>query len=446
MVAKVTKEKKTPLTRLRSWWTEAKFRGFLHDENGHTPRLWSHWIPMVGFPILGLVVLWLIFCFLQGDWGLPSLSPDGVNAADYLEIIKTALAIIAFTGASLTGVYAYRKQRISEGDSRRSDDQEKRAVEQRFGERFALAAEQLGHDKPAIRMAGVYAISQLADDWEDQRQNCINVLCGYLRMPIDSESNDPSPEGEVRATITEVIAARLQKPPRKSKSGFLSWSKNSFNFDGATFVNFVSWHDVMFLGDVSFREAKFLSNVSFLGATFGKENLTRTICFDGATFEGTVSFRAIKSYSAIRFCKVQFKKDANFNDGQTELTMADFSEAQFSGPANFYGINFKGFTNFSGVKFENDTNFNSCHFSSGVISKGVKFEGTSFGAATSVSGLIFRSAVFNGPVNFDVADWSSALTLEGATFLCPDEVTLGPFLTNLGVTVSVRQESDGGEM
>jgi hypothetical protein len=47
-----------------------------------------------------------------------------------------------------------------------------------FNERFATAAGQLGSDKPAVRLAGVYAMAGLADDWKGNRQTCIDVLCG----------------------------------------------------------------------------------------------------------------------------------------------------------------------------------------------------------------------------------------------------------------------------
>src|SRR6266516_1512856 len=40
-----------------------------------------------------------------------------------------------------------------------------------LNERFATAAEQLGSDKPsAVRLAGVYAMAGLADDWVENRQ------------------------------------------------------------------------------------------------------------------------------------------------------------------------------------------------------------------------------------------------------------------------------------
>jgi len=40
-------------------------------------------------------------------------------------------------------------------------------------QRYQDAAWQLGHDKPAVRLAGIYAMSRLADDWVEQRQACI---------------------------------------------------------------------------------------------------------------------------------------------------------------------------------------------------------------------------------------------------------------------------------
>ena len=55
-----------------------------------------------------------------------------------------------------------------------------------LNERFATAADKLGDDKPpAMRLAGVYAMAGLADDWKKNRQTCIDVLCGYLRMPYE---------------------------------------------------------------------------------------------------------------------------------------------------------------------------------------------------------------------------------------------------------------------
>ncbi len=63
-----------------------------------------------------------------------------------------------------------------------------------LNERFATAAEQLGSDKPAVRLAGVYAMAGLADDWEENRQTCVDVLCAYLRMPYEPDPGPDAPE------------------------------------------------------------------------------------------------------------------------------------------------------------------------------------------------------------------------------------------------------------
>src|SRR5215475_7505150 len=60
-----------------------------------------------------------------------------------------------------------------------------------LNERFATAAGQLGSDKPpAVRLAGVYAMAGLADDWPENRQTCVDVLCAYLRLPYDPDPGD----------------------------------------------------------------------------------------------------------------------------------------------------------------------------------------------------------------------------------------------------------------
>ena len=52
-----------------------------------------------------------------------------------------------------------------------------------FNERFSTAADKLGGDKPAaVQLAGVFALAGLADEWDENRQTCVNVLCGYLHL------------------------------------------------------------------------------------------------------------------------------------------------------------------------------------------------------------------------------------------------------------------------
>jgi hypothetical protein len=98
-----------------------------------------------------------------------------------------------------------------------SDQLDKTLAEQyirTLNERFATAAEQLGSDKPAVRLAGVYAMAVLADDWEKNRQACVDVLCAYLRMPYqpDPGRNAPEPEQLAFRTSREVTAVVDRDP------------------------------------------------------------------------------------------------------------------------------------------------------------------------------------------------------------------------------------------
>ncbi|WP_410670462.1 hypothetical protein [Amycolatopsis sp. cmx-4-68] len=111
--------------------------------------------------------------------GRPSLRASGPwTASDSFDFAKVVLAIIGGIGAVVALVIAYRKQKLGENAERREESKV-------FAERFTKAAEQLGSDRAAVRLAAVYAFEKLAEDWHGGRQTCIDVLCAYLRMPYD---------------------------------------------------------------------------------------------------------------------------------------------------------------------------------------------------------------------------------------------------------------------
>ena len=60
----------------------------------------------------------------------------------------------------------------------------------------------------------------LADDWPENRQTCVNVLCAYLRLPYEpdpgkgahaSKQLDFRANREVRHTVIRVIGEHLQR-------------------------------------------------------------------------------------------------------------------------------------------------------------------------------------------------------------------------------------------
>ena len=146
---------------------------------------------------------------------------------------------------------------------------------QTLNERFATAAGQLGGDKPPeVRLAGVYAMAVLADDWKDNRQVCVDVLCGFLRMPYAPDPGPDADEGkrlsfeanrEVRHTTIRLIAEHL----KKDKDDRRSWQGLDFDFRNVVFDG-GSFAQTRFSGGtVSFENARFSSGtVDFSHAKF----------------------------------------------------------------------------------------------------------------------------------------------------------------------------------
>ena len=334
-------------------------------------------------------------CPMAWRASLPDMGPT-VEAA----LIAGVVSLISLGGTVVVAVIGFRTTRRVTGST---------LAEQRartLNERFATAAEQLGSDKPAVRLAGMYAMAGLADDWEENRQTCVNVLCAYLRMPYEPDPGQDAPEPqrltfeairEVRHAVIRVIAEHLQK------DATVSWQGLRFNFTGAIFDG----------GD--FREAEFShSPVVFDRAEFSGGEVRfndasfsgRYVFFGGAKFSGgTVRFdRATFSGSAVSFRNAEFSSgEVRFNDARFSGGEVYFSGAQFSGTTViFKGAQFSsGTVNFGRVQFPTGAAVDGAQFSSGTVS----FIGASF----SRRGVTFDGAQFSGgKVDFsDAGDWSS---------------------------------------
>ena len=115
----------------------------------------------------------------------------------------------------------------------------------------------------------------LADDWPENRQTCIDVLCGYLRMPYEPDPRDEAAESkrlafrasrEVRHTVIRVITAHLKDDEDDTVK---SWQGLNFDFKGVVFDG-GNFGDARFSGGrVLFNSAEFSGGrVSFGGAGF----------------------------------------------------------------------------------------------------------------------------------------------------------------------------------
>jgi uncharacterized protein YjbI with pentapeptide repeats len=414
-------------------------------------------LPRLGAVATGVAVAAVLFTVLLAVglvWliglDLPVTGTVADPAGALLDIVKVSLGIAAGAGAVVALVVAYRRQLIGETESHRAD-------ERLFTERFTTAAEQLGHEKAAVRLAGVYAMARLADDWDEQRQTCIDVLCAYLRMPYEPEGAASSGEREVRLTVIRVIRAHLQGD---DSNGQPSWIGHDLDFTGAVFdggdfsgstlTGTTKFTGAEFIdGQVSFTRAEFSGGlVSFARARFsgalvsfgGAKFIGADVSFDGAEFSGgevsflgamfsggEVSFaHAMFTGGQVPFARARFSGGlvsfggAKFIGGQVTFARAEFSDGEVSfSDAEFSGAQVP----FVGAMFSGGhVRFSAAMFSSGEVSfLGAMFSGgeVTFAHAMFTGGQVwFRGAEFTaGQVSFIGAKFiGSDVSFDGAEF------------------------------
>jgi uncharacterized protein YjbI with pentapeptide repeats len=336
---------------------------------------------------------------------------------------EVAAAIIAASVSLLTllGTLAaqYFGRRATSRDTQKALEEQREQLKQTLdeqrgrtlNERFATAAGQLGNNQPpAVRLAGVYAMAGLADDWEKNRQTCIDVLCAYLRLPYDrapaedtsrSDHLDFRASREVRHTVIKVISAHLMA------GAAVSW--RGFDFD---------FSDVVFDGG-DFRDAIFSGSlVVFDGAEFaaGAVHFSRAKFSSGRVFFGSAKF----SGGRVRF------KDAEFSGGIVSFRRTDIS----AGSVEFINATFSGGTVlFTGSAISGGrVSFDEATFAGGTVDFGqakftggtVDFGGADFsGSEVSFFRAEFRGTAVTGQKKFDVLSGGpqgSLVSFRGARF------------------------------
>lgn len=358
----------------------------------------------------GGLVFWLLDGLRVRDW-LPFRHT--LAGPDMYDLTRSTVALTGLLGATVAVALAIRRQRSTEQTVRITAeaqlvtaqayalDVERNSHEQvrDLRERFTTAAGQLGNDAPAVRLAGIYAMAGLADDWlqreqPEEAQCCIDVLCAYIRTPRRTRTDeDARADLEVRQTIIRTITNRLQPGDRTTRD----WRGRDFDFTGATFDGSYTLTGAHFIsGTLRFDGADFAGgSVDFEHAGFAGGQVT----FVGAKFAGsTVAF----DYSQFSGGNVTFN-EAHFTSGQVYFFDAKFTgstvifdEAKVDGgDVLFYGAEFAGgIVSFVGV---------------GVTGGEINFFGADFAGST----LTFRYSHFlGGTLDFS----STRITAGSITF------------------------------
>ncbi len=246
-------------------------------------------------------------------------SPTELTKAE-VEAIRTGLAAAGGAGAVFTLLLAVRRQRTTEEDSQ----------QQRMTELYTAAADQLGHESAAVRLAGLYALQRLGQTYREQRQAIVNVWCAYLRMPFrdpdaegleEQERAERRQEREVRLTVQRLLREHAHSGSHEDEPASRRFWDDELDVDltGATLYE-------LDFGGCHIHPRTTFTNVTFTGDTwFGTATFTSDAWFDGATFTGPASFEDVTFTSLASFENVTFTDDAWFGGA----TFTD--EARFNG-------------------------------------------------------------------------------------------------------------------
>lgn len=318
-----------------------------------TPMRPLPWLPSTLMVLVvvvggGALALWLL-----NGWAVRHTmnlaTKDAVTLR--LDAIKVALTVAAGIGAGVTLLLALRRQSASEHDQRATEED---ARERRITDLYVAAVEQLGSDKAAVRLGGLYALERLAQDNPAMRQTVVDMYCAYLRMPYtppadvlrrnaehspehlaaDSEEPDPDQQPERRQELqVRLTAQRLLRdhtsvaddtePPSYWRTP--TGDRMTFDLTGATLVDYdlSDCHT----GRISFSETQFhgwallMTHAEFHGIA----NLEVAQIHAGFAFLGEVQF-----HEGLSLAKAQFH-------GDTDLRKARFHESACLMDAQFHG-------------------------------------------------------------------------------------------------------------
>lgn len=340
------------------------------------PLVWQA-VGAVAAAVIGAVLLYLFLAWLLD---LPLRPKEDVQQERLADLVKVALGLAAGVGASVALIVGYRKARVEEAASHRDD-------QRLFDDRYQSASQLLGHDTAAVRLAGIYAIARLADDWAEQRQQCIDVLCAYLRLPFDPEI----PEGgevELRLSLVRLIVGHLVPDAE------ISWCDQRFDFSRAVFDG-CNFGQAVFDQDVSFTNARFVgADTSFDRAVFGRD-----ADFAGCELDGV----------RVHFNHVKFKGQANFSRARLlSGSTLRFTASTFGEPLWSWG---------STIEAQACLSLFGCHLVRGVHLNGSRVAGSVTFEETAIGDLV-RPGGARAELDEDVFTETATVAFSGCLFTC----------------------------
>ncbi|MFE0025374.1 pentapeptide repeat-containing protein [Amycolatopsis sp. NPDC059021] len=437
------------------------------------------WVIAAGVPVMVLVAAAAVWVLLESSVGtaqLDAIRTGGTLGVGLGGVVALWLAIRKQRSTELDLVQKHNAHRLAERTAAHNEkiaadsyahqlqmakDASEDAISRRIAERYSKAVEQLGSDQAIVRLGGLYALENLAQENLEPslRQTVVNVICAYLRVaPVEggqqgrasrplgrrpvnggkavshatfagrrSSAKPAAPvssdEHQVRLAAQRILASHLR--PGAEVFGTLDafWSGMDLDLSDAFLVNvdFSECHirnarfcRATFCGEASFGDTVFLERAEFDEARFdGNADFENSVFEEGALF-GQVEFMRLTGFYGAEF--------AGYAGFESSLFMAgtSFTKAKFGDGAEFGGANFAGFVSFDEVK----------------ISRGVGFEG-----AESSEIVEFNGAELGGDLEFRRIKFARGANFMKAT-LCGDAARLAKAIEKFPGLVPVAAQDD----
>ncbi|MFD4676493.1 pentapeptide repeat-containing protein [Lentzea sp. NPDC058450] len=365
--------------------------------------------------------------WLTTSWLLTQANQAKDPAAARIEAIKTGLSIGAGTGGLFALLLAVRRQwhqEITAADTNHD------ATEKRITELYNNAVNQLGHENAAVRLAALYALERLAQANQSHRQTVVDVICAYLRMPVNetedkqdknsaSTKENPSEkvriqqESEVRNTAQRLLCKHLKWPHWNKIAPVDFWSNIDIDLTGAKLSHFnfenCRARQALFNSTV-FTRGAFFVRATFEGEPWGRKGPSGTggVRFIGAEFEEGAIFEDTMFLGDATFSSASFNKEAYFG-GVHFYGKSDFDEARFDQYCLFEGSEFHDTASFKGTHFRGLVSFQP----EGIYAESARFRDEIF---TDFSGATFDSGALFGGVIFDAEDSERNNSVNGVFF------------------------------
>ena len=417
------------------------------------------------------------------------ITPESERAKVRIDAVRTGLVTGGGVGAAVALLLAFRRQHHHELATASTDYD---ATEKRITDLYTKAVEQLGSDKAAVRLGGLYTLERVAQNNVDHRQTIVNVICAYLRMssvpspdarmgPTEDTrpGNDKQPETpltdedalsgrtlgarvvatpemreerEVRLAAQRILTDHLcpqlgQGIDQSSRISSRFWDKIRLNLAGAVLIDFdfsgchvgyAQFDNAVLSGHCSFEAAVFYDETRFNSTVFPSFANFTDAAFHDVVWFSNAWFHGEPGAGAVGVHDVRYSRREAFNG-------ATFCRTKFYGGAAFRAATFYGDVRYDEAIFSGRT-FSGCTFSGAVFRGDVRFSKTTFDGGANFSDEDFRVAFY------PAATFCRAARFDGVTFNTKGHIYLtgarvqevtAPHVWPPGWTVRLNEDGTG---